>query len=142
MGIEMRGLDGLVERLEHIAKGEGVSKEGLTNACLLVEREAKINSSKFKGDGALSRSITSKVEGLTGMVYTPLFYAPYVEYGTGLFSSHPMGGRRDVPWIYFDEKKKEYFTTYGQKPQPYMRPALDENREKILELIKEGVLGD
>lgn len=140
MGIEFKGLDGLVERLEHISKGEAISKEGLTNACLLVEREAKQKAPKI--DGALRRSITSKVEGLTGMVYTPLFYAPYVEYGTGLFSDHPTGGRRDVPWIYFDEKNQEYVSTKGQKPQPYMRPALDENREKILELIKEGVLGD
>lgn len=138
MGVEFKGLDGLTERLEHIAKGEAISKEGLVNACMLVEREARQTAPKV--DGALRRSITSKVEGLTGMVYTPLFYAPYVEYGTGIFSDHPMGGRKDVPWIYFDEKKQEYVATNGQKPQPYMRPALDNNRDKIIELIREGLL--
>lgn len=140
MGIEFRGLEELTERLDVIAKGEAISKEGLVNACMLVERTAKQTAPKI--DGALRRSITSKVEGLTGMVYSPLFYAPYVEYGTGKFSIHPMGGRKDVPWVYFDEKNQEYITTYGQEAQPFMRPALDQNRENILRLIREGLLND
>jgi HK97 gp10 family phage protein len=112
-------------------------EDALKKACLLVEREAKQTAPKVNGE--LRRSITSKVEGFTGMVYSPLFYAPYVEYGTGIFSDHPMGGRKDVPWIYFDEKEQEYFATKGQKPQPYMRPALDNNREKIIEILGEGL---
>ena len=139
MGVEFKGLEGLTERLEGMANMRTIGG-ALEKACMLVEREAKINTSKFKGDGALSRSITSKVEGTAGVVYTPLFYAPYVEYGTGLFSVHPMGGRKDVPWVYFDDKNQEYVSTSGQKPQPYMRPALDNNREKIIEILKEGLI--
>lgn len=93
--------------------------------------------------GALRRSITSKVEvngdNVTGVVYTPLEYAPYVEYGTGLFAEE--GGRKDVPWHYQDDKGN-WHTTSGQKPQPFMRPALDENREEIKRLIKEGMSND
>lgn len=136
MAVEFKGLNGVLDGLEAIGSGEGV-KAALETACLLVEREAKQTAPKV--DGALRRSITSRVEDLTGIVYTPLFYAPYVEYGTGIFSTHTMGGRKDVPWVYFDDKKQEYITTYGQEAQPYMRPALDNNREKIIKLIREGI---
>lgn len=136
MGIEFRGLEGLTERLEGLVNTNTI-EDALTKACMLVEREAKQAAPKVNGE--LRRSITSKVEGFTGMVYSPLFYAPYVEYGTGIFSDHPMGGRKDVPWIYFDEKNQEYVRTSGQKPQPYMRPALDNNRDKIIEILREGL---
>ena len=59
-----------------------------------------------------------------------------VEFGTGLFAES--GGRTDVPWAYKDEETGELIFTSGQKPQPYMRPAIDNNREKIVRMIKEG----
>lgn len=135
MGVEIKGLEGVLERLDGIA-GDNMPAQ-IEKACLLVERTAKQTAPKV--DGALRRSITSKVEGYSGTVFSNLFYAPYVEYGTGLFSTHEMGGRKDVPWVYYDEKKNEYITTYGQYPQPYMRPALDTNREQIIELLREGL---
>ena len=99
-----------------------------------MERSAKQKAPK--DDGTLARSITSRIEGLEGVVYTPLEYAPYVEYGTGLFAEN--GGRTDVPWVYIDEEGHGH-TTSGQKPQPFMRPALDENRSKINEIFAEGL---
>lgn len=100
-----------------------------------VERSAKQKAPK--DTGALRRSITSKVEregdDFVGYVFTPLEYAPYVEYGTGLFAES--GGRKDVPWNYQDDKG-EWHSTSGQKPQPFMRPALQENREEILRILK------
>jgi hypothetical protein len=62
----------------------------------------------------LRQSITSTVKDLEGIVYTPLEYAPYVEYGTGLFAEN--GGRTDVPWCYMDEKTGEFIWTNGMKP--------------------------
>ena len=109
-------------------------KSALNNACLLVERSAKEKAPK--GDGDLRRSITSKVENYEGMVYTPLEYAPYVEFGTGLFAES--GGRTDVPWSYQDDGG-EWHSTSGMNPQPFMRPALDENREEIIRILGEGI---
>ena len=111
----------------------------LGKSCALVERSAKQKAPK--GTGELRRSITSKVDDSKqeGVVYTPLEYAPYVEYGTGLFAEDG-NGRKDVPWHYKDDKG-EWHTTSGMKPQPYMRPALEENREQILTLLKEGITG-
>ena len=134
--IEFKGLDEIVERFEDIADVSGI-EAALKKACFLVEREAKIKAPKVDGD--LRRSITSRIEGTEGIVYSPLEYAPYVEYGTGLFSEHPKGGRKDVPWVYQDEKTKEFIRTYGQHAQPYLHPALDENREEILRILREGM---
>lgn len=108
-------------------------------ACALVERKAKENAPK--DTGALRRSITSEVNivgnEIEGVVFTPLEYAPYVEYGTGLFAANG-GGRKDVPWNYQDDEGN-WHSTSGQHPQPFMKPALDESREEILRILKEAL---
>ena len=138
MSIEFDGLDEVLKSLDKVVSQEQIDK-ALMKACLLVERSAKQKAQSFADTGALVGSITSKVEDDTGIVYTPLEYAPYVEYGTGLFAEE--GGRKDVPWCYQDDKG-EWHTTSGQHPQPYMRPALDENREEIKRILREGLLND
>lgn len=137
MAIKFEGLENVLDGIEKI--GDTSNLEGaIGKACALVEAEAKKKAPK--DTGALRRSITSKVDtsgsDIVGIVYTPLEYAPYVEYGTGLFAEER--GRKDVPWCYQDDKGN-WHTTSGQKPQPFMRPALNENREKIAQLIKEGI---
>lgn len=136
MSIEFKGLEGIEAKLEDIADTSNI-EQALGEACAIVERSAKQKAPKKTGD--LRRKIESRVENLQGIVYTPLEYAPYVEYGTGLFAEN--GGRKDVPWRYKDDKG-EWHSTSGQKPQPFMRPALDENREEILRILKGALLND
>lgn len=136
MKIDIRGDKELIKKLESMVDSKNIEK-ALGKACALVERSAKEKAPK--GTGELRRSIASKVENQEGIVYSPLEYAPYVEYGTGLFAED--GGRTDVPWVYKDDEGN-WHTTSGQKPQPYLRPALHENRKKIVEIIKEGLLND
>lgn len=169
MSIEFEGLDEVFESLDNIASQESV-ETALFKACALVERTARQKAPKV--DGELRRSITSKIDkvgsDISGVVYTPLHYAPYVEYGTGLFAEGGKG-RKEVPWVYVEgstktstkktiyanqqeaeesaaylrEKKGlDAVVTYGMKPQPYMRPALNENREKIKKILKEGIMGN
>ena len=134
MNVEVKGVDELIVKLQNMADESKIQQQiGL--ACALVERSAKKKAPK--DTGALRRSITSKVDGLTGIVFTPLQYSPYVEYGTGLFAENG-AGRKDVPWNYQDDKG-EWHSTRGQKPQPFMRPALNENRTEIIRIIKEGL---
>ena len=132
--IRFEGLEELIQELEDLADAQW-AQQGLKKASALVERAAKEKAPK--GSGELRRSIKSKVEGLEGVVYTPLEYAPYVEYGTGIFAEGG-NGRKDVPWHYQDDKG-EWHSTNGMEPQPYMRPALDENREEVIRLIREAV---
>lgn len=138
--IRFENLDGVVEAIEDLEEVPGIYS-ALGQACALVERSAKQKAPK--DTGALRRSITSKVEEmngeLVGVVFTPLEYAPYIEYGTGLFAEE--GGRKEVPWWYQDDKG-EWHSTRGQKPQSFMRPALNENREQIIRMLKEGLTED
>ena len=93
--IEFEGLEELLKSIEGLADTQKV-EQGISKACLLVERAARENASIDKGTGELARSITSEARGLTGEVYTPLEYAPYREYGTGLYAENG-NGRQDVP---------------------------------------------
>ena len=136
MNVEFEGAEKLIARLDKMSD-EAALKKSLETAALLVERSAREKAPK--DTGALRRSIRSKVEGLEGIIYTPLEYAPYIEYGTGLFAEG--NGRKDVPWNYQDDKGN-WHSTSGLKPQPFMRPSLDENRQKILDILKEGVMND
>ena len=133
MAIEFEGLEEVLDSIETLADMQNIEM-ALGKACAIVEASAKQKAPK--GDGDLRRSITSKVDDYKGIVYTPLEYAPYVEYGTGLFAEN--GGRQDVPWCYKDEEGN-WHSTSGMKPHPYMRPALEENREKIVQILKEGI---
>lgn len=136
MSIEIEGLNVILDKLDDIGDEETL-KNALGRACALVERSAKEKAPK--DTGALRRSITSEIRGTEGVVYTPLEYAPYVEFGTGLFAES--GGRADVPWCYQDDNG-EWHSTSGQRPQPFMRPALNENRENIKRILKEALIGD
>jgi len=53
-----------------------------------------------------------------------------VEFGTGLFAEEG-NGRKDR-WCYQDDAGN-WHSTIGQHPQPYMRPALNNNIEKIVQ---------
>lgn len=136
MSVEFDGFDEIIERFNNLADEAEIEK-ALGKACALVERSAKEKAPKDNGE--LRRSITSKVENNEGIVFTPLKYAPYVEFGTGLFAEE--GGRKDVPWCYQDDEG-EWHSTSGMKPHPYMRPALEENREEILNILKESLIND
>lgn len=137
--VRLEGLEDILANLE-IVTDERL-KQSMRKACALVEGEARKKAPK--GDGQLRRSITSEVHEdateIVGIISTPLEYAPYVEYGTGLFAEN--GGRNEVPWHYKDDKGN-WQSTSGMKPQPYMRPALNENREEVKRIIKEGVVNN
>ena len=128
--VKIEGMEEVFKMLDRVSDPTA----GLQKACALVERSAKQNAPK--DTGALRRSIASRIEGNKGIVFTPLEYAPYVEFGTGLFAEQ--GGRTDTPWRYKNDKG-EWVSTSGQKPQPFMRPALTQNRAQIKKLLGKGI---
>lgn len=136
MAVKVEGIKELAVELDGMASEHLMGKQ-LDKALLVVEEAARKKARK--DTGALRRSITSDRTGLTGWVGTPLEYAPYIEYGTGLYAEN--GGRKDVPWMYRDDEGNAHFTK-GNRPHPFMRPALDENREKVTRILEEGLLND
>lgn len=140
MAFRLEGLDEVLEEIENVADTSELER-AMGLACAVVEAAAKQKAPK--GTGELRRSIESRVEkdgnDIIGVVFTPLEYAPYVEYGTGLFAEN--GGRQDVPWNYQDEKG-EWHSTSGMKPQPFLRPALNESREQVKQILEESIKND
>lgn len=132
MAIE--NLDKLISKLEKL---DDVN-QAMEQTCILVENEAKIKCPV--DNGLLRNSITHYIEDnpneLVGVVGTNVEYAPYVEFGTGIYSS--LGNGRQDRWKYKDAKG-EWHSTIGQHPQPYLQPALEENRRKIEKMFKEQI---
>lgn len=132
MAIE--NLDKLISKLEKL---DDVN-QAMEQACILVENEAKIKCPV--DNGVLRNSITHYIEDnpneLIGVVGTNVEYAPYVEFGTGIYSS--LGNGRQDRWKYKDAKG-EWHSTIGQHPQPYLHPALEENRREIEKMFKEQI---
>lgn len=140
MAITVEGIDKVYKKLDKVIGVEKV-ENNMKKACAIVERDAKQNAPKDTGE--LRNSISSKVEvdgdgNVSGYVFSPLEYAPYIEYGTGLFAEG--GGRMDVPWNYQDDEGN-WHSTSGMKPQPFLRPALEDNRIKIILALKENLNG-
>ena len=137
MSVKIEGLEHLNKTLETLLSTENMT-QAMGQACAAVEASAKKKAPK--DSGALRRSIASKVEtedgNIQGVVYTALEYAPYVEYGTGLFAESD--GRTDVPWVYQDDEGN-WHSTKGQKPQPFLRPALNENRKTVVKILGGGI---
>ena len=135
--IKFEGLDKLIDKIEDIGDVQAIAS-AMQDACNLVEGAAKDKAPK--DTGTLRRSITSKIEingsEIDGIVFTPLEYAQHVEYGTGIYSEN--GNGRQTPWVYIDDKGN-YHYTHGQHPQPFLRPALNENKDEIIQIIKEAL---
>ena len=140
MSVEIENMDSVIKALTNILD-EKKFIAAMRKSCAMVERTAKQKAPK--GDGILRRSITSSIQqegdSIIGLIFTPLEYAPYVEYGTGLFAVN--GGRKDVPWCYQDDEG-EWHTTSGQNPKPFMMPALNENRAAIIENFRRATSND
>lgn len=138
--VEFKGLDKIIAKLDKMQDTSTIVS-AIQDACNLVEGSAKDKAPK--DTGALRRSITNRVEvvgnEVDGIVFTPLEYAPYIEYGTGMYAEN--GNGRQTPWVYKDDKGK-YHYTHGQHPQPFMRPALKENEQNIKKKLKEGIMSD
>lgn len=164
--IKFTGLEAVLDELDEVADTGALTK-AIKDSCAIVERAARTKAPK--GEGDLRRSITSKVERdsneIKGTIFTPLEYAPYVEYGTGLFAEK--GGGSGGWWVYvaessgksglsrsskrytqekaeeivaqMREKGIEAYCTQGMEATPYMRPALKENRDIITSKLKEAL---
>jgi HK97 gp10 family phage protein len=79
----------------------------------------------------LKTRINFKVKGDSVIIGTNVEYAPYVEYGTGIYAEG--GGGRKTPWVYFHEKYG-FVRTKGMVARPFLRPALDRNRKFLVAL--------
>lgn len=100
-------------------------------ACKLIEGDAKALCPV--DTGALQASITTTIDDsgktIIGRVGTDLYYAPYVEFGYGRRGAASAGAG---PGPYGDRP--------GAAAQPFMRPAVDNNRSAVLDIFRSQLL--
>lgn len=102
----------------------------MNKACAVVANDAKKRCPKDTGN--LRRSIDFQAEPTEGVIYANTEYAPYVEVGTGIYSSK--GNGRKEPWTY--KGRHGFFRTSGNPAQPFLEPAARANKSDILDCFK------
>jgi len=118
-----------------------LAEDKMKRAVIEVERVAKRKApvNKYKGGGELRDSITYEVtregDSIFGRVGTSVPYSIYQEFGTGIYAEG--GDGRKTPWVYPAGDGK-FFWTKGNRPQPYLRPALHESEKFIRRVFGGG----
>ena len=107
---------------------------GVSKAAMLVQGSAKNKAPVDSGTLRQSiRADKAKTQGesVTATVSTNLEYAPYVEFGTGS-RGQSTNTNTEVEVSYRSDWR-------GNKAQPFLWPALRENRNNSIKIIREEV---
>lgn len=120
------------------SKAETYAKEEITKA--KPHADGSIRDAIDTGN--LRNKIAHKVVGRSDTkqeVYigTNVKYAPYVEFGTGLYATGKSKAKK-IPWVYRDDKGK-WHTTSGQMPHPYLKPAASEHTDEYRNILKDSL---
>ena len=100
----------------------------LPQAAFMVEGQAKALAPV--DNGRLRSSINSNVGDEEATVGTNVEYATHVEYGTRPHTINSPVKIQGVGWRYIGQHP-------GTRAQPFMRPALDENRKALVRLFRD-----
>lgn len=98
-------------------------KRIVVETATIIRNEAKARVPVDSGD--LRDSIEMEIlnDGLTAIVHVGVFYAIFVEFGTGIYAVK--GNGRKTPWSYYSNKLDQWVTTQGMHAQPFWFPAID-----------------
>lgn len=137
---QIKGLDSLMKKLDQLGGNSHKSlKVGIRKANKMAQREAKLLA-PVGDSGMLRNSIMESVEErngvITGKVTTNLHYAPYVEFGTG------KRGKASPSPPKSDRRLKYRQDWAGMDAQPFLYPALKNNKDKVLVLVKQQLKKD
>lgn len=113
------------------AKATPAFRAAVLASCKLIEGAAKAMCPV--DTGALQESITTTIDDsgktIIGRVGPHMDYAAYVEFGTGIAGAGSPGAGEGP-----------YNTSWPGMPAiPYMRPALDENREAVYQVFRKEI---
>ena len=84
--------------------------------------------------GNLRNSISHRVDPDEPAAYvgTDTEYAPYVEFGTGIYAD----GGRPTPWVYQDDEGNWHWTR-GNPAQPFLKPAVADHAQTYRNIIED-----
>lgn len=127
----IKGLSGTKKELKKIIANR------MDKAVEELKTRAVDNAPHDSGDlrRSVHASVKIKRKKIVGIVGFNIVYAVYVHQGTGRYASDGKG--RKTPWAYEIKSgpKKGVYFTYGQKPNPFLKRALDEKRSDIKRIL-------
>lgn len=145
--ITLKNVDTIKRRLHNISSMD--LSDRMNKATTLVHAQAKMLAPVDTGNlsGSIHMEIKRKGRNLIGRVFTNVEYAPFVEFGTGIKGngSYPYEvnglnlSYRDTPWVYTPDGGETYYHTEGQLAQPFMYPALHDNKDTIKKIFADGI---
>lgn len=103
-----------------------------------------IGNDKLVDTSNLRGSISYVVDGEEKSVTigTPVEYAIYLEFGTGIYAENGQG--RQTPWGYTNRYGETVFT-WGTRPRRFLRRAFEDNLSKLAEVyskVYDRIKGD
>jgi HK97 gp10 family phage protein len=118
-----------------------------------AKRRAPVDTGNLRARIAIE---PANAKGYALKVGTKVFYGPYIEFGTGVFSEHPTIKGRQTPWMFpkaeasnkkdynwpiftNDETGEEFYMTRGAKPHPFLFPAFEEERPNFEKEIRRAL---
>lgn len=130
----VEALDGFTDHLK------GSLETAMELACIEIENRAKETCPKDTGRlrQSLTHNVEAKKDSVHGEVGSTEEYGVYVHEGTGIFSRTGLG--RQTPWVYRTDDG-HFYTTSGQKPNPFLESAADEKRERIGQIFQSTIAG-
>lgn len=160
VSVTVEGVPELLARIPDAAKRRAVSRRILSRLALLVQAEAMKRSPVRTGTLRRSWNVTVSPAGDEAVVASTLRYAPYVEYGTGLFgprhqritspsgkvlawpagNTGPNGTLRQTGSPRAGTQGQYAFarSTQGMHPHPMLHPALEAAMPHAPEVLQEA----
>lgn len=84
---------------------------------------------------SISHRVVEDAGGVSAYIGTNVEYAPYVEFGTGQYSTTGGGTPKDH-WVYKGDDGK-FHVGKPQKPQPFLKPAVANHVQTYKNIIKD-----
>lgn len=134
MEMKIEGLAGLMKKLEYLG---GNSTEAIDKGLGKAAKKIQLDAKRFcpYDTGRLKGSISAeRIKPLEWAVGTNVEYAPCVEFGTGSLGDPSVPHTAKKFWRY--KKNGRYYTTHGQRPQPFLYPALLNNKDCVFNYAK------
>ncbi len=152
--VEIEGMDNLIKKLESLG-GTVVSirKEMVQNmgdVADMMARKAPTDTEKLKPNIQVKDDSTDTELLVKAGIFaeSAINYAIYQEYGTGIYAENGQG--RQTPWLWQVKSQKwadifgievgQSVLWHGNQPHPFIRPAWDENKDKIEEKLRTALL--
>ena len=139
MQVEIKGLSSLLKKLDKLgANLEIAMRDAMLEGGLVFESAAKENCPVGETGNLRERITTQAIDNNTVSIGTNVDYAIPVEYGTGPKGDPEVPHTSKKYWR-FKAPDGHWVTSHGQAPQPFMRPAFRQHKDKALEVIRKSL---